>query len=150
MTPLHGPVQWHLSPARRERLRPNLISDARLAVQTEPRSKWRAFHPGLRIVRLLWEYWDSLLAGIWTTCVLSVIAMISSLVADRVACTGLIWRRCWIRLPERLLVEFGCNTPIIAHLISVHYALPDIIGITFTPFTRSLVALTFQTSGYLS
>ena len=104
----------------------------------------------MRIVRLLWEYRDPLLAGIWTTCVLSVIAMALSLVVGLVACTGLMSRRRWIRLPSRLLVEFGRNTPIIVQLIWVHYALPDIIGVKFTPFTSSLVALTLQTSGYLA
>ena len=59
-------------------------------------------------------------------------------------------RRRWIRLPSRLFVEFGRNTPIIVQLIWVHYALPDIIGVKFTPFTSSLIALTLQTSGYLA
>jgi len=104
----------------------------------------------LRIVRLLWDYRDPLLAGIWTTCVLSVIAMAVSLVVGLVACAGLMSRRRWVRLPSRLFVEFGRNTPIIVQLIWVHYALPDIIGVKFTPFTSSLVALTLQTSGYLA
>lgn len=104
----------------------------------------------MRIVRLLWDYRDPLLAGIWTTCVLSVIAMAVSLVVGLVACVGLMSRRRWVRMPSRLFVEFGRNTPIIVQLIWVHYALPDIIGVKFTPFTSSLVALTLQTSGYLA
>ena len=104
----------------------------------------------MRIARLLWEYRDPLLAGVWTTCVLSVIAMAVSLVVGLVACAGLMSRRSWIRLPSRLLVEFGRNTPIIVQLIWVHYALPDILGVKFTPFASSLVALTLQTSGYLA
>ena len=91
-----------------------------------------------------------MLAGIWTICTLSVAAMALSLLMGLVACTGLRSRRRWSRLPSRLLVEFGRNTPIIVQLIWVHYALPDIIGVKFTPFTISLVALTLQTSGYLA
>jgi len=100
----------------------------------------------LRIVRLLGEYRDPLLAGIWMTVVLSVLALLVGLVA----CAGLMSRRRWIRLPSRLFVEFGRNTPIIVQLIWVHYALPDIIGVKFTPFMSSLIALTLQTSGYLA
>jgi len=104
----------------------------------------------LRILRLLWDYRDPLLAGVWTTCVLSITAMAVSLVVGLLACAGLVSRHRWIRLPSRLLVEFGRNTPIIVQLIWVHYALPDIIGVKFTPFMSSLVALTLQTSGYLA
>lgn len=104
----------------------------------------------MRIVRLLWEYRDPLLSGIWTTCLLSVIAMAASLVIGLFACAGLLSRWRWVRAPSRLFVEFGRNTPIIVQLIWVHYALPDIIGVKFSPFGSSLIALTLQTSGYLA
>ena len=68
--------------------------------------------------------------------------MAVSLVVGLVACAGLMSRRRWIRAPSRLFVEFGRNTPIIVQLIWVHYALPDIIGVKFTPFVSSLIALT--------
>jgi His/Glu/Gln/Arg/opine family amino acid ABC transporter permease subunit len=104
----------------------------------------------VRIVRLLWEYRDPLLAGIWMTVLLSVLAMLISLVVGLVACAGVMSRHRWLRVPSRLYVEFGRNTPIIVQLIWVHYALPDIIGLKFTPFVSSLIALTLQTSGYLA
>ncbi len=104
----------------------------------------------MRIVRLLWEYRDPLLAGIWMTVLLSVLAMLISLVVGLVACAGVMSRHRWLRVPSRLYVEFGRNTPIIVQLIWVHYALPDIIGLKFTPFVSSLIALTLQTSGYLA
>src|SRR5947199_10259478 len=84
------------------------------------------------------------------TVVLSVLAMLASLVVGLVACAGVMSRRRWIGAPSRLYVEFGRNTPIIVQLIWVHYALPDIIGLKFTPFVSSLIALTLQTSGYLA
>jgi arginine/lysine/histidine transport system permease protein len=104
----------------------------------------------VRIVRLLWDYRDPLLAGIWITVLLSVIAMLVSLVVGLFACAGVMSRHRWIRAPSRLYVEFGRNTPIIVQLIWVHYALPDIIEVKFTPFVSSLIALTLQTSGYLA
>jgi His/Glu/Gln/Arg/opine family amino acid ABC transporter permease subunit len=104
----------------------------------------------VRIVRLLWEYRDPLLAGIWMTVLLSVLAMLVSLAVGLVACAGVMSRHRLIRAPSRLYVEFGRNTPIIVQLIWVHYALPDIIGLKFSPFISSLIALTLQTSGYLA
>jgi His/Glu/Gln/Arg/opine family amino acid ABC transporter permease subunit len=104
----------------------------------------------VRIVRLLWEYRDPLLAGIWMTILLSILAMLAALLVGLFACAGVMSKRRWIRAPSRLYVEFGRNTPIIVQLIWVHYALPDIIGLKFTPFVSSLIALTLQTSGYLA
>jgi His/Glu/Gln/Arg/opine family amino acid ABC transporter permease subunit len=104
----------------------------------------------MQIVRLLWDYREPLLAGIWMTIVLSVVAMLISLVVGLLACAGIMSHHRAIRAPSRLYVEFGRNTPIIVQLIWVHYALPDIIGLKFTPFVSSLVALTLQTSGYLA
>jgi arginine/lysine/histidine transport system permease protein len=104
----------------------------------------------VRLVRLLWEYRDPLLAGVGMTIILSVLAMLISMVVGLVACVGVMARRRWIRAPSRLFVEFGRNTPIIVQIIWVHYALPDIIGLKFTPFISALIALTLQTSGYLA
>jgi polar amino acid transport system permease protein len=104
----------------------------------------------MRILRLLWEYRDPLLAGIGMTVVLSILAMLVSLVVGLVFCIGAMSRFRVLRLPSRLFVEFGRNTPIIVQLIWVHYALPDIIGLKFTPFVSSLIALCLQTSGYLA
>lgn len=104
----------------------------------------------MRLVRLLWEYRDPILAGIWITIVLSVLSMLLSMVVGLFACAGVMSRRRWISAPSRLFVEFGRNTPIIVQIIWVHYALPDIIGLKFTPFVSALIALTLQTSGYLA
>jgi len=84
------------------------------------------------------------------TVLLSVLAMLASLLVGLVACAGVMSRRAWVRAPSRLFVEFGRNTPIIVQLIWVHYALPDTVGLKFTPFVSSLIALTLQTSGYLA
>jgi polar amino acid transport system permease protein len=104
----------------------------------------------IRILRLIWDYRTPLLAGIGMTVLLSVLAMLISLVVGLVACIGVMSRHRLVRAPSRLFVEFGRNTPIIVQLIWVHYALPDIIGVKFTPFVSSLIALSLQTSGYLA
>lgn len=104
----------------------------------------------MRILRLLWEYRDPLLSGIGMTILLSVLAMLVSMLVGLVACIAVMSGRRFLSYPARLFIEFGRNTPIIVQLIWVHYALPDILGVKFTPFTSSLIALTLQTSGYLA
>ena len=104
----------------------------------------------MRIISLLWDYRDPLLAGIGITVVLSLLAMAAAVVLGFVACMGSMARLAPLRWVFFLFVEFCRNTPILVQLIWVHYALPDIIGLKFSAFTSSLIALTLQSSGYLA
>ena len=104
----------------------------------------------MRVLRLLLEYRDLLLAGIGITVLLSILAMAAAVVVGMVLCLGTLSRWRVLRAVSVLLVEFFRNTPILVQLIWVHYALPDIIGLKFDAFTSSLVALTMQSSGYLA
>lgn len=104
----------------------------------------------MRVLRLLWEYRDALLAGLGVTVLLSVLAMLAALVVGMVLCLGGMARLRPLRWVSTILIEFFRNTPILVQLIWVHYALPDIIGLKFNAFTSSLVALTMQSSGYLA
>ncbi|MEP7206055.1 MAG: amino acid ABC transporter permease [Casimicrobiaceae bacterium] len=104
----------------------------------------------MRIWQVFWEYHDVLLAGIWVTIALSVIAMLMAVVVGLIACLGTLARSRLVRGPAVFYVEFCRNTPILVQLVWVHYALPEIIGIKFDAFTSSLIALALQSSGYLA
>jgi len=103
-----------------------------------------------RIFTILLEFRDPLLYGLGVTFVLSIASMALALVVGLVAALGMISRHRLIRAPAVFYVEFCRNTPILVQLVWVHYAWPDIIGLKFTAFYSSLVALTLQTSGYLA
>jgi polar amino acid transport system permease protein len=103
-----------------------------------------------RLWGIFWEYHDVLLAGIWVTVALSVLAMLVAIVAGLVACLGTLARSRLLRAPAVFYVEFCRNTPILVQLVWVHYAWPEIIGVKFDAFTSSLIALALQSSGYLA
>ncbi len=103
-----------------------------------------------RLWQVFSEYHDVLLAGIWVTVSLSVLAMLVAVVAGLVACLGTLARSRWVRAPAVFYVEFCRNTPILVQLVWVHYALPEIIGVKFDAYTSSLIALALQSSGYLA
>jgi polar amino acid transport system permease protein len=103
-----------------------------------------------RIITVLLEFRDPLLYGLGVTFILSIASMALALVVGLVAALGMISRHRLIRAPAVFYVEFCRNTPILVQLVWVHYAWPDIIGLKFTAFYSSLVALTLQTSGYLA
>lgn len=103
-----------------------------------------------RLWQVFSEYHEVLLAGIWITVLLSVLAMLVAVVAGLIACLGTLARSRLIRAPAVFYVEFCRNTPILVQLVWVHYALPEIIGVKFDAFTSSLIALALQSSGYLA
>jgi polar amino acid transport system permease protein len=103
-----------------------------------------------RTLTILYEFRDPLLYGLGITFTLSVLSMAAALVVGLVAALAMLSRHRLIRAPAVFYVEFCRNTPILVQLVWVHYAWPEIIGLKFTAFYSSLVALTLQTSGYLA
>src|ERR1700737_3678073 len=103
-----------------------------------------------RFYRLIADNADVICFGIWVTIQRAIIAMLIAVVLGLIACLGSLSRARILRYPSALFVEFGRNTPILVQLIWVHYAWPEVIGLKFTAFYSSLVALTLQTSGYLA
>jgi His/Glu/Gln/Arg/opine family amino acid ABC transporter permease subunit len=93
---------------------------------------------------------DLLLSGLWVTIQVSLLAFAVSLFAGLVLCMGTIARTRPIRWPAILVMEFCRNTPILVQLFWVHFAWPEILGITFTPWQSAVTALALQSSGYLA
>jgi polar amino acid transport system permease protein len=76
--------------------------------------------------------------------------MLISLVGGLVLCLASLSPTRILRWPARLLVEFFRNTPILVQVVWVHFALPELVGLKFTAFTSSVIALAMQSSGYLA
>lgn len=103
-----------------------------------------------RLGRLLWEYRDPLISGIWVTIELAFISMVIAMVVGLLACFGSLSRNRVIRAPAILFVEFCRNTPILVQLVWVHFAWPELLGFKFTAWTSAMIALSMQSSGYLA
>jgi His/Glu/Gln/Arg/opine family amino acid ABC transporter permease subunit len=101
---------------------------------------WTIFH----------DNFDLLLSGLWVTIQVSLVAFAISLLAGLMLCMGTISRTRLVRWPAVLVMEFCRNTPILVQLVWVHFAWPEILDITFTPWQSAVTALAMQSSGYLA
>lgn len=103
-----------------------------------------------RLWTILHDNFDLLLSGLWVTIQVSLVAFAISLLAGLILCMGTISRTRLVRWPAVLVMEFCRNTPILVQLVWVHFAWPEILGITFTPWQSAVTALAMQSSGYLA
>jgi len=103
-----------------------------------------------RIPALAWEYRYVFLSGAGITISLTVISMLIAMVAGLGFCLCSMSRNRLVRWPCIAFVEFFRNTPILVLVVWVHFALPDLIGIKFVAYVSSIIALAFQSTGYLS
>lgn len=103
-----------------------------------------------RVWTIFYDNIDLLLSGLWVTVHISILAFIISLFVGLLLCLGAISRTRLIRYPAILVVEFCRNTPILVQLVWVHFAWPEILGITLSPWQSAVTALALQSSGYLA
>jgi polar amino acid transport system permease protein len=103
-----------------------------------------------RIPTLVWEYRWLFATGLLLTVELTFAAIAISLVTGVIAALGTIMRFRVVRWFAIVIVEFCRNTPILVLIVWVHYALPELTGIKTTAIVSSIIALTMQSTGYLS
>jgi polar amino acid transport system permease protein len=103
-----------------------------------------------RIWTIFYDNLDLLLSGLWVTIQISLLAFTISLFVGLLLCLGTISRTRVLRWPAILVVEFCRNTPILVQLVWVHFAWPEILGITLSPWASATTALALQSSGYLA
>src|ERR1700761_5367424 len=103
-----------------------------------------------RIPALAWEYRWVFLSGAGVTFSLTILSMIIAAVAGLGLCLASMSSHRALRWPAIVFVEFFRNTPILVLVVWVHFALPDLIGIKFVAYVSSVIALAFQSTGYLS
>jgi len=103
-----------------------------------------------RIPSLAWEYKYVFLSGAAVTFSLTIMAMLIAMIGGLLFCLATMSRHRALRWPSVAFVEFFRNTPILVLVVWVHFAVPDLLGIKFVAFVSSVLALAFQSTGYLS
>jgi polar amino acid transport system permease protein len=103
-----------------------------------------------RFFRLIWEYHEQFLQGLWITCQLSIVSIAIALALGLFACFASLSRNRIVRSPAMLFIEFCRDTPILVQVVWVHFAWPEILGIKYTAWTSAVIALSMQSSGYLA
>lgn len=103
-----------------------------------------------RVWTIFYDNIDLLLSGLWVTVHISLLAFAISLVVGLLLCLGAISRTRLVRAPAILVIEFCRNTPILVQLVWVHFAWPEILGVTLSPWQSAVTSLALQSSGYLA
>ena len=101
-----------------------------------------------RIPALAWEYRYVFLSGAGVTFSLTILSMMIAAVAGLGCCLGTMSTNRLLRWPAIVFVEFFRN--ILVLVVWVHFALPDLIGVKLVAYASSVLALAFQSTGYLS
>jgi len=100
---------------------------------------------------VIWQYLPSLLTGLWTNILLTVLGFLAGgvLLGTLLAMANLSrWRA--LRWPAFAFVEFWRSTPLLVQAIWVHFAFPVVTGVSTSPFQSALLALVFNVSAYCS
>ena len=95
-----------------------------------------------RIWTIFYDNFDLLLSGLWVTVQISLIAFcdLPGRRAGAVPGDHLADARS-VRAPAIPVVEFCRNTPILVQLVWVHFAWPEILGVTLSPWQSAVTAL---------
>src|SRR5438045_1335364 len=91
-----------------------------------------------------------LLAGLWRTCVLTLLAMMIGLILGLIVAIMRMapWRL--VSLPAAAFTELFRTTPLLVQIIWVFSVLPLTIGLTLSPFVSGLVALGCNVAAFMS
>ena len=103
------------------------------------------FNPAVAVESL-----GPLLAGLLMTVELTIVVMALSLVFALFVALGGMSRFWPLRWVVKTYIEIIRGTPLLLQLVYIYYALPEIAGIRFDPFTAGVIALTLNYSAYIS
>ncbi len=103
------------------------------------------FNPAVAVEAL-----GPLLAGLLMTVELTIVVMVLSLVFALFVALGGMSRFWPLRWAVKIYIEIIRGTPLLLQLVYIYYALPEIAGIRFDPFTAGVIALTLNYSAYIS
>ena len=100
--------------------------------------------------RIVGQYWDTFMLGMFTTMWMSGLCLILSFVLGiglalaRMSRVGLIWRT------AAAYIQFIRSTPLLIQIYLVYYGLPMLIGNFFEERATGIIALTLHTAPYMA
>lgn len=97
----------------------------------------------------VWENLHQLLTGLAVTFGVSMTAIVLGFFWGWALCLGAVSPRRWLATVCAIYVSFFRGTPLLVQLMLVFYALPA-IGLSLSPLTAAVVALTLNTGAFQS
>lgn len=98
----------------------------------------------------LWQYKGLLLEGVVVTLEVTFISMGIAMVIALIMAFLRISKNRVLRTIGTVYTEVGRDTPILVTLLWFTYVLPPLLGMQIPNYWTAIIALVFQTSGYLS
>lgn len=95
-----------------------------------------------------WTNLQFLVAGIGLTAELSLVSVVASVALGLLVALAGFSRSRVLRAANRCYVEALRNVPVFVLLLWAYYALPVVLGLTFTPFAGAVLALALSDSAY--
>lgn len=96
-----------------------------------------------------WSIQQTFWEGLLTTLRLSAVAALVALALGFVMAFAKVSRRVWLKWPATAYVELFRNTPLLIQLY-IYYRGLQSVGLTLTPETCGVMALSFYTGAYLT
>lgn len=90
---------------------------------------------------ILWSYRWIMLQGLGVTCAITTAIIILGVLAGLIAALGMLSRRRLLRGTALGFIEVFRCTPVLVQLIWCYYALPILAGVSMTPISASILAL---------
>lgn len=99
---------------------------------------------------VIWEYRVAFAIGLLKTLSLTGIAVALGVLAGFILAAAYQAPSSLLRWASIIYVEVLRNTPLVVQLFWIHFALPQLTGISTTAFQSGLIAMTLQSSAYLA
>jgi polar amino acid transport system permease protein len=96
------------------------------------------------------EALDFLLGGLGLTVALSVLSMAASLILGLLVSLARLSPWPPLQGIAAAYTDFLRGTPLLVQLLWIYYSLPILTGLTFSPFTSAVIALTLNLSAFVS
>ncbi|WP_332691123.1 amino acid ABC transporter permease [Bosea sp. (in: a-proteobacteria)] len=91
--------------------------------------------------------WESILDGVWTTLLLSGVAMVGGLALGVLCAAARVYGPAWLRTVVGTYVEVIRNTPLLVQLFLIFFGLPS-FGLRLDGLTAAMIALVVNLGAY--
>lgn len=91
--------------------------------------------------------WESILDGVWTTLLLSGVAMVGGLAIGVLCAAARVYGPTWLRTLVGSYVEVIRNTPLLVQLFLIFFGLPS-FGLRLDGLTAAMIALVINLGAY--
>ncbi|MBV9218045.1 MAG: amino acid ABC transporter permease [Methylobacteriaceae bacterium] len=99
---------------------------------------------------VVWEGLPFLFHGLALSVALSVLAMVAGSLIGLTVAILRVRRMRWLAPAGAAYVEFFKNTPLLAQILGVYYALPVVTGLRLDAFSSALIALSLNVGAFMS